>query len=153
MLIRISIFLAIYLVFGCASAPRYSSSKSEKEKEFEQGLTYSRKIFNQPIDILLDGFSTSSRVTKSDGQHKPLSNSNLEKGFGIQIASFRSKENATNFMSELKNQHSNLRLGTRLHDGLWRIFVGIFNTRTEAEKWRDVVHSYGHTSAWIIKFR
>ena len=112
MLIRIIFFFSTgFILIGCASAPRYSNSKATDEKQFENELKYSMKIFNEPIDILQDEFSNSDSmsgyspdVARSGGKNKSNSFPNLENGFGVQIASFSSKKNADNYLSDLKKE-------------------------------------------------
>ena len=152
MQIRILLIFTLYLAVGCASTPRYTSSSSVEEKEFKDSLEYSRKIFNQPIDILLDDFTSSIQVTNSGDKQKSNLFSNVKHGFGVQIASFRSKQNADNYLLDLKTQHVNLRLNLRFHDGLWRVVSDLFKSRAEAENLKALVHFYGYSSAWIIKF-
>ena len=160
MLIRIIFFFSTgFILIGCASAPRYSNSKATDEKQFENELKYSMKIFNEPIDILQDEFSNSDSmsgyspdVARSGGKNKSNSFPNLENGFGVQIASFSSKKNADNYLSDLKKERLNVTLNVRFYNGYWRVFAGLYKTRNEAEKSKIRIHSYGYLSAWIIIF-
>ncbi len=159
MLIKLILFFSTgFFLFGCATAPRYLNSKATDEKLFENDLSYSMKIYHEPIDILQDEFSDPDSMIghapdfASGANNQSNSFPNLENVFGVQLASFSSKENADNYLFDLKKKRLSVPLNVRYYDGYWRVFAGLYKTRNEAEKSKLRMHTYGYLTAWIIIF-
>ena len=74
--------------------------------------------------------------------NNPYLGSSTMKGFRVQVFSSNSQKGAKEEAQELRNElHSALNLGVYLmyNSPMWKVRVGDFTTRSEAEEWRDVI--------------
>jgi cell division septation protein DedD len=157
--LRIRYFLIIMLMgLGCASTARKERPTTIDESQFRKGLEYSRRIYGEPIDILKDephplpSSTEKPHSTASSGGKRSPNPPHLANGFAVQLASFQSESNANKFLIQQQENDPNLRLKIRRHQGLWRVLLGYFASRAEAERTRNKVKSLGYNDAWIIRF-
>lgn len=146
------------LATACASNPRFTTRDVARDDEFRKALEYSRKAFSEPIDILetdSSAFDDTQTETLVSNNHstKPPDSSPISNGqFAVQIASFSAKSNASSFLEVTQRQHPNLPVSLVNHGGFWRIIIGLYGSRVEAEKILRKVRDNGNSRAWIVRF-
>ncbi len=74
-------------------------------------------------------------------------------GFRVQIFSTKNLENATQAKAIAEEQFATLNLHCYLEfdSPYYKVRVGDFKTREEAEHYRDIIRSMGYPNAWIVK--
>ena len=87
-------------------------------------------------------------------QENPLPSANQKvDGFRIQIFSTKNLENANQAKSIAEEQFAEMNLHCYLEfdSPYYKVRVGDFKTREEAERYRDIIRSMGYPNAWIVK--
>lgn len=70
--------------------------------------------------------------------------------FAIIVGAFRSKENALKFIAELKSKGTNASIFDRSGGGLYRVTIGTFAIREEAEQLLSSSKSGDFSGAWLL---
>lgn len=151
--------MVLVVISGCATS-KFTGADKTSEKKFQQGLKYSIWLFNQPIDILKDEpfeISTKDRNPSAreirrfrQKEREPGLKGSL--GYSVQVASFRSRENARRFLQEISRLHPGVAFRLQFAADLWRVLVGDFVDRFEAEKLLDQLKKNGFRDAWIFHY-
>jgi cell division septation protein DedD len=71
--------------------------------------------------------------------------------FVIIVGAFRSKENARNYIAELKENGTQATLYDRSKTGLYRVTIGTFSQREEAMQLLNSAKSGDFSGAWLLK--
>lgn len=100
-----------------------------------QGAWVVQRLINVPIDT--------TKLTAHPEQ-------NLEYPFKIQVLVTSDKEKAKALVNQLKNQFNMESFYTQ-NQQLYKIFVGKFATREEAEKILSQIRAEGYQDAWLVK--
>ncbi|OQX58059.1 hypothetical protein B5M50_05015 [candidate division KSB1 bacterium 4484_219] len=151
-------FILAAVFLGCATT-KWESNNSQtdtQEARWRKGIEYSRHIYHEPVDFLRD----EPFIANQDKDQKQKSQISTEKIRGnqqsstvyrVQLAAFRSRE-AAQKMAEAFRHRSPGDLCRIDSDGKWwRVQVGEFTTRAEAELKREQLIASGYHDAWIVQ--
>lgn len=159
-----SLGIAVVILFlaGCAS-----TSKKEKPTPAGGGATSMDESFD-PV-ILNDDDITFKSVRKETSIEEPQylpreespqidtvsSTNHLVDGYRIQLLSTKDLESASRAKAIAMEQFSDIQVKFYLEfdSPYYKVRLGDFKTREEAESVREVVRSRGYPKAWIIKTR
>ncbi len=154
--LTVSVVLLIF-VFGCAGtrqkAPSPPSAKetSQMDESFDPlSLNDEDITFPESEEVLPNESSFESPVEQ---ENLPAEENKQVDGFRIQLFSTKDIENATRAKNIAAEQLSDLneQIYLEFDSPYYKVRIGDFKTREEAERVRDIVRSRGYPKAWIVK--
>lgn len=159
-LVSLKIIILLF-IFGCgATRPVEKIAKHKiSDREYQEGLDYSVWLYSQPINILdeelfsmalSDKLSVAKPVNRNE--KKAQSNRALNDQYAVQIASFKSENNAKSYLQDVSGRYSGFQFSLKYSANLWKIIVGNFDNRKKAETVRDNLIKTGFPDAWILRF-
>ena len=149
-------FVLLIFLFGCAGT---------KKQTGEQPPTGEKIKLDESFDpLLLDDedikFETKSKPAETVAQVNLLPEqkattpiNELVDGFRIQLISTKDLESATKAKLIAEEQFSDLQINFYLEfdSPYYKVRVGDFKSRDDAESIREVIRSRGYPKAWIVK--
>jgi len=156
------IFIVVTLLislFGCASSKketRVTDSFPAEEKydeSFDPLLLNDEDItFKKPVNVI--EISDTILIPSQDSTEQEIIEENkLIDGFRIQIISTKDLENAARAKSIAIEQFEDLEIKFYLEfdSPYYKVRLGDFKSRGEAESIREIIRSRGYPKAWIVK--
>ncbi len=154
-----SLLVLVTFFFCNCAATKPKNEENISNREYERGLDYSVQLYSKPINIFEDEASFAPLSQKSAAyeriersESKPGSLRFLKEKMAVQIASFRSENNAKSYLHDVSDGYSDFQFSVIYSSNLWRIVVDNLNSRFEAESVRDNLRKTGFPDAWIIRF-
>ncbi len=83
-------------------------------------------------------------------QEVPVSSSNTNDRFAVIVGAFKSKENAEKFIRELKQKGTEALIFDRSRGGLYRVTIGTFAIREEADQLLSSTRNSEFSGAWLL---
>ncbi len=150
--------IILLFIFSCG-ATRPADKNKISNREYKKGLDYSVWLYSQPINILDEesfpvAISDRLATAKPDNRNdkKSQSSRSMKGQYGVQIASFKSENNAKSYLQYVSDRYPGFQFSLKYSVNLWKIIVGNFDNRTSAEAVRDNLIKTGFHDAWIYRF-
>ena len=151
--------LLLLLVFGCAGSSKKTKPAGQPVPSNQMDESFDPLTLHDE-DLVIEGEKTTAteplhpaEVTLPEEKNVP--ENKLVDGFRIQIISTKSLENATRAKQIASEQFSdlNLRFYLDFDSPYYKVRMGDFQTREEAQKIRDIVRLRGYPKAWTVPAR
>ncbi len=150
------------LVMGCASTKQQSVVKpltiqtGVMDETFDpQSLDDDDITFKEPVNPPEISDPVYLPVEKNSDNSNVILENKLVDGYRIQIHSTKDLENATRAKAMAMEQFTNMPVKFYLEfdSPYYKVRLGDFQSRNEADQIRSVVRSRGYPQAWIVKTR
>jgi hypothetical protein len=156
----------LFLIFGllmiinCASSKKEStlpgagSASEELDESFDPlSLDDEDIVFKEPPPVPVDETPLYLPVEDSVNFETAVAENKQIDGFRIQLLSTKDLENATRAKAIAMEQFIDVRVKFYLEfdSPYYKVRLGDFHNREEAEEIREVVRSRGYPKAWIVK--
>ncbi|GAB4376548.1 MAG: hypothetical protein Kow0042_22920 [Calditrichia bacterium] len=150
------VMVGLAVLFSCAGSKKAMERPPAEEPAETMDESFDPLILNDE-DIQFDteqktgAESPSLMETPGPETEKPLENK-LVDGFRVQILSTKDLESATRAKHIAMEQFSDLNLRVYLDFGspYYKVRVGDFKSREEAQQLRDEIRRRGYPKAWIV---
>jgi hypothetical protein len=154
------VILIIALTVGCASTKKEQVSAADSDERSRLDETFDPLSLN---DDDIEFKEPEVRKPEESPQYLPMLETEkdsipspmneLIEGFRVQLLSTKDLENATRAKSIAMEQFSDVRVKFYLEfdSPYYKVRLGDFKTREEAEYTRELVRSRGYPKAWIVK--
>ncbi len=156
------IFLVVVFsisLFGCASSRKETRvtdsfpSEEKYDESFDPLLLNDEDItFKKPVNAI--EISDTILIPDQDSNEQEIIEENkLIDGFRIQVISTKDLENAARAKAIAIEQFEDLEVKFYLEfdSPYYKVRIGDFKTRGEAESSREIIRSRGYPKAWIVK--
>ncbi len=155
---RKSIFFLVFLIFlfGCAGTKKQTGEQPPSGEKIELNESFDPLLLDDE-DIKFEKKSKPSEtiapLNLPPEQKATIPINELVDGFRIQLISTKDLESATKAKLIAEEQFSDLQINFYLEfdSPYYKVRVGDFKTRDDAESIREVIRSRGYPKAWIVK--
>lgn len=150
------VLLLIGLIVGCAATKKGSQGEPPTGNTSRMDESFDPLSLNDEDLDFTAGKSTAPEKINSGEQDEPQNpaavENKLTKGFRIQILSTKDVEKATTEkqMAADRLRDLDVKLYLEFDSPYYKIRVGNYLTREEAEHSREVIRSLGYGDAWIV---
>lgn len=149
----------LLLAVGCAGSSRKTKAAEPPVSAGRMDESFDPLTLNDE-ELVIEGGKTVPTTPvrpaeKPKTEPENLPQNKLVDGFRIQIISTKSLENATRAKQIASEQFSdlNLRFYLDFDSPYYKVRIGDFQTRKEAQKVRDIVRLRGYPKAWTVPAR